>query len=478
MREKVLIFGSNFPLATRIADLVRREFEVILYEFSATSESGRTEVSTAFTGELLSDAIALHGPKYVVFTFESLLHIHSPIVLSGLLNEFITCKRQSPKTYIACVDIAEPIVAGPGRYIRVLQAENTYRERITLVRRALASLVDSVLQVQSVYTPEDDFWSPNFLHLLFEAKDDQPVEVCESVGDWEAIPADEVAQALISRLGHVGTTRLTRGAYPGGLRAFCAAAALEYRRCFLSHTLPLHTAADHDLATANLKQLPIHVDLHAVARQTNCSLNYIYRKAPEAAFGFRSVASLREELGSALARSIPHEVADAMDVIVPVPETGKMYAKGLAKTLELPYVEAIRKADRKRSFDIESFDSRRAFLHSRLSVVPGLLAGKSLIVVDEAIFTGVTLKLVSRLLRDEGAKCIYFAIPSPEARFGCKFNMQPKRALLSEYVRKEELWSYFNVQGVFFQDEEVFIRTIEQYGPKCMACFIQRGSNE
>jgi amidophosphoribosyltransferase len=107
-----------------------------------------------------------------------------------------------------------------------------------------------------------------------------------------------------------------------------------------------------------------------------------------------------------------------------------------------------------------------------------LLAGKSVIVVDEAIFTGATLKVVSRLLSDEGVRCVYFAIPSSEARYSCKFNMQPKRGLLSEYVRKEDLSSYFNVEGVFFQDEETFIQSIEQDKPQCMACFIERYSND
>jgi amidophosphoribosyltransferase len=165
-------------------------------------------------------------------------------------------------------------------------------------------------------------------------------------------------------------------------------------------------------------------------------------------------------------------------MIVPVPETGKIYAQGLAAALGLPYKEGIYKSDRKRSFDIESFDERREFLFSRLNVVPGLLMGKSVIVVDEAIFTGATLKVVSHLLQQAGVVRVYFAIPSPEARYECKFNMQPKRNLLSEYVRKDDLWSYFNVQAVYFQDDVTFIQSIEQDGPQCVACFIQRGRND
>jgi amidophosphoribosyltransferase len=478
MREKVLIFGANFPIATRIADLVRRDFEVILYEFSASSESVQKQVSTEFTGEILSSALALHEARYVVFTSESLLYILSPSAFSGLLDEFRACKRLAG-TYLAFVDIAEPIVAEAGRSIKVLQGDSDYGVRLALLREALVAVVDCVIQVQSVYTPEEDLWGQNFLRLLFDAKEVKPIEVRKSAGNWEAFSADEVARELVSRLGSAGTTRLSLGPYCGGLQAFCATATHEYTSWVASQTSVQSNKTPNLLASSvHRLEAPIHTGLHVVARQSHCSVNYLYRKAPEESFGTRNIAHFRKELGRALARSIPIEVVGSVDMIVPVPETGKIYAQGLAQSLCLPYVEAIYKADRKRSFDIESFDERREFLYSRLSVVPGLLEGKSVIVVDEAIFTGATLKVVSRLLWDEGALCVYFEIPSPEARYSCKFNMQPRRGLLSQYVRKEDLRSYFDVQGVFFQDEEVFIQSIDQDGPQCVACFIQRNSND
>ena len=477
MREKVLIFGSNFSLATRIADLVRREFEVILFEFSNFSKSDRYEVSTEFTGDLLNHALALNGARYVVFTSESLQYIHSPSVMSGLLSELRTCKLM-PGTHLAWVDIEEPIVADANRCIQVLQNGSAYGKRINQVRQALTELADSVLQVQSVYTQEEDHWSPNFLRLLFDSKGGEHFKIRKPYGDWEALSADEVATALVSRLGQVGTYRLTNGPYHGGLEAFCKAASLEHKRWLKSHSISRPTHGDQSYIDTNLKKVSMHAGLYSITRQTHCSVNYLYRKAPEAAFGLSTVATLRHELGYALAKSIPREVANELDMIVPVPETGKVYAKGLSIGLGLPYVEAIFKSDLKRSFDIESFDERREFLFSRLSVLPGVLAGKRVMVVDEAIFTGATLKVVSHLLQEEGVSCIYYAIPTPEARYGCNFNMLPKRSLLSEYVRKEDLWVYFNVRGVFFQDEKYFIQSIDQFGPQCVACFIHREAND
>jgi hypothetical protein len=260
MREKVLIFGSNFPLATRIADIVRREFEVILYEFSATNKSDQTEVSTSFTGDLLSSAVTLHKARYVVFTSESLLHIHSPSSLSALINELRTCK-QLTGVYLAWVDIAEPIMAMENRHhIQVLQGESAYGKRITLLRKALEGVADSVLKVQSIYTPEDNVWSLNFLHLLFSAKNDATIEVHESIGDWEAFSADEVAEALISLLYRPSVIQLTHAPYPGGLRAFCAAATLEYRRWLVSQqTLPSANCTNQGFfAVQEHKKVPVH----------------------------------------------------------------------------------------------------------------------------------------------------------------------------------------------------------------------------
>jgi adenine/guanine phosphoribosyltransferase-like PRPP-binding protein len=477
MRKKVLIFGSNFPLAARIAELVGREFEVISYEFSASYESGQAEVSMAFTGEMLFKALALHGALYVVFTSESLLNINSPSVLSGLLDEIRGCKKITG-IHLSVVDIAEPIVVEADRVIKLLFGDSAYGKRLALVRRALDGVVDSMLKIQSFYSPEEDMWGTNFLRLLFNANGGEPIEVTESIGTWEVISADEIAKVLVTQLGLIGTTRIAHDPYPGGLRAFCAAATAEHLNWSNSQTLPLPSPEYQELFTVNHNRKAFDAGLHAVVRQASCGVNYVYRKPPEDVFGTRTVGLFRKELGDALARCIPREVSSGVDLIIPVPETGKTYAQGLAKGLGLPYLEAIYKADRKRSFDIESFDERREFLYSRLGVFPGLLSGKSVIVVDEAIFTGATLKVVSHLLRMEAVKCVYFAIPSSEARFNCKFNMQPKRVMLSEYVRKEDLASYFNVHGVFFQDEEAFSQSIEQDGPKCLSCFIQRNNND
>jgi hypoxanthine phosphoribosyltransferase len=477
MRRKVFFLGANFPLSARIADIVKRELDVIPYNFDATFESGHAKIAMAFKGDLFSSIVTGHGASYVLLTSESLLYIQSEETVTGLVGELRACKRVAG-VHLAYVEIAEPIVVESGRVIRSLMDDSTYSNRLAVLREGLTGLAANVLQVQSIYSPENDVWGQNFLHLLFDVKGGKPVEVVKTSHRWEALSADEVALTLISNLDRMGPQQLSYGPFPGGLEAFCKAAAAEFVNWSNAQTSQSPTVNANERNAVPQKSEPSHSGLYAATRQAHCAVNYLYRKAPEDAFGLSTVAELRSALGKTLANSIPHEVVAEVDMIVPVPETGKIYAQGLATALGLPYMEGIYKIDRERSFDIENYDQRREFLFSRLNVVPGSLMGKIVLVVDEAIFTGATLKVVSYLLKQAGARRIYFAIPSPEVRYECKFNMQPNRNLLSEYVRKEDLWSYFDVQNVHFQENEAFVKAIDQHGPKCVACFIHRGVDD
>lgn len=209
--------------------------------------------------------------------------------------------------------------------------------------------------------------------------------------------------------------------------------------------------------------------------QSYCSLDVVYRNKPVSISHFSEIitASTRLKLGTHLAQSIPNDIKGIIDFISPVPETGKYYAQGLAKALNVPYLESLIKAkDIGRSFDIQNSSARRDFIQNKLAVIPELLEGKNVGFVDEAIFTGSTLRIVSEILAKTNIKSVFFFIPTPECTQRCPFNMQPDRNMLSEYIRADALPSYFDVNGVFFQDESVFESIIyNDHGSLCTLCF-------
>ena len=209
--------------------------------------------------------------------------------------------------------------------------------------------------------------------------------------------------------------------------------------------------------------------------QSYCSLDIVYRNKPVSTSHFSETitATTRLKLGSQLSQSIPDDIKNMIDFISPVPETGKYYAQGLAKALNVPYLESLIKAkDIGRSFDIQNSSARRDFIQNKLAVIPDLLEGKNVGFVDEAIFTGSTLKIVSEILARTNIKSVFFFIPTPECTQRCPFNMQPDRNMLSEYIRADSLSSYFDIDGVFFQDETSFESIIHNdHGNLCTLCF-------
>ena len=92
-------------------------------------------------------------------------------------------------------------------------------------------------------------------------------------------------------------------------------------------------------------------------------------------------------------------------------------------------------------------------------------------IVDEAIFTGQTLKIVSNLIKNTHVKGVYLIIASPICKNRCKFNMQPDRELLCESVDVANLPHYFGVNGVFFNNIDTFTQILTSSGYDNVCCF-------
>lgn len=209
-----------------------------------------------------------------------------------------------------------------------------------------------------------------------------------------------------------------------------------------------------------------------VTVQSKAALNLVYRKKPYEIVNGKSIAEWRMLLGYTLSTSIDKEIIDEIDIILPVPETGKTYAQGIASSISKPYVEALyKKAEVGRSFDIQDKEIRKKFIKTKLGLINTLVKDKVVGVVDEAIFTGMTLKEVCLLLEEAEVKKIYLLIPTPECTTKCSYNLQPTREFLSGKYSNEQLKEYFRVKDILFQDYTTFKNIMEDSGFNYLCCF-------
>ena len=209
--------------------------------------------------------------------------------------------------------------------------------------------------------------------------------------------------------------------------------------------------------------------------QSKCSLNLIYRKNSNEIVKDNSVAYWRNNLGASLKSTIPTDIINSLDAIVPIPETGKYYAQGLASALDKPYIEAFyKRSEMGRSFDINNSAKRKQFITSKLGLIEDLVDSKTIGIVDEAIFTGSTLKVVSELLKHTQVNKVYFFIPSPPCISRCIYNLQPNRKMLCEDKSIDDLITYFNIDGIYFQSLDTFNNIITPAGFNPSCCFYEK----
>nr|WP_320193022.1 sugar nucleotide-binding protein [uncultured Desulfobacter sp.] len=228
------------------------------------------------------------------------------------------------------------------------------------------------------------------------------------------------------------------------------------------------------LKTKNECQLSELEDtLQIMHNQQSCAFKLLYKgRANEVIYG-KNVGSYRFNLGEMLKSAVPENVIDEIDSIMPVPSSGLYYAMGLAKGLKKPYVESLIKPDKKvRTFQIADIVSRERHIREKIYPIQELIRGKNIMLVDEAIFTGITLKVVCDMVKACGAGKIYIAIPTSLSKNKCHSYVQPNRDLLSQEYDETNIHRYFKIDGVFFQNSDTFIESMKDIDCVCYNCFV------
>lgn len=207
-----------------------------------------------------------------------------------------------------------------------------------------------------------------------------------------------------------------------------------------------------------------------------CALSVIYTCNAIESKDQVPVGRFRLELGEALGEEKKDLIPDA-DAVVPIPQSGLYYAMGLAKVIGIPYLQAIVKWNEKdkalskeRTLSKDQ-DLRKATMTKELLLIPQFLDGRRVILVDEAIFTGLTIKLVCEKLRENGVKEIHICIPTAPCIHPCP--ALPKRDLISSNMSIEEMVEYFGADSLTFQSEKMFDTLMrKQYNNFCVDCFL------
>lgn len=184
-----------------------------------------------------------------------------------------------------------------------------------------------------------------------------------------------------------------------------------------------------------------------IPRQSLCVFEYIYFSDATSQLDGRYVYNVREALGHELALEHPVEA----DMVVPVPDSSIPAALGYAQASGIRFSQAIiknRYSDR--TFIKPDQRLRTLEIDLKYNMVRPKIEGKRLIVVEDSIVRGNTMKRLVAALRKQGVKEIHLRSASPPLRHPCYFGIDiPQREELIAAGRTvQEVAEYIGVDSL------------------------------
>lgn len=207
------------------------------------------------------------------------------------------------------------------------------------------------------------------------------------------------------------------------------------------------------------------------SKEAPCIFEFVYFARPDSNVFGKNVYQLRKNMGAELAR----ENIVAADLVTAVPDSGVAAAIGYAEAAKLPYeMGLVRNHYVGRTF-IEPKQSIRDFgVKIKLNANPAILAGKSIVVVDDSIVRGTTSRKLVAMLRQAGAKEVHLRISSPPTTDPCYYGIDTpdKQDLIASRHSVPEIAKFIGVDSLAYLSMEGLYRAVESTpGKFCDACF-------
>ena len=204
--------------------------------------------------------------------------------------------------------------------------------------------------------------------------------------------------------------------------------------------------------------------------KAHCMFEWVYFARPDSIMDGREVYDVRKRIGMILAKEQP---ADA-DVVIPVPDSGRAHALGYSIASGLPYEEGLMKNRYvERTFIMPEQNLREEGVSIKLNPICSTIYGKRVVVVDDSIVRGTTLRKIVQMLRRNGAKEVHVRIGCPPVRAPCYYGIDMKTRSqfiatgktvqqIGEYLTADSL-GYLSLKGL---EEALGIPNTDL----CMAC--------
>lgn len=204
---------------------------------------------------------------------------------------------------------------------------------------------------------------------------------------------------------------------------------------------------------------------------TPCIFEQVYLARPDSIIDQVSVYKSRLRMGEYLAEQILSRYPDGkhdIDVVIPLPDTGRTAALPLAHQLGVKFREGfVKNRYIGRTFIMPGQTERKKSVRQKLNVIELEFRDKNVLLVDDSIVRGTTSKQIVQMAREAGARRVYLASAAPAVRYPNVYGIDmPAASELVAYGRTEsEVAEHIGADWLIYQRLEDLIKAAREGNP-------------
>lgn len=188
-----------------------------------------------------------------------------------------------------------------------------------------------------------------------------------------------------------------------------------------------------------------------------CIFEHVYLARPDSIMDKVSIYKSRLRMGENLADQILARYSQNehdIDVVIPIPDTGRTAALPLAYRLGVKFREGfVKNRYIGRTFIMPGQTQRRKSVRQKLNPIELEFKGKNVLLVDDSIVRGTTSQQIIKMAREAGARRVYMASMAPPVRnpnvYG--IDMPTKEEFVAHNRTEEEIGHIIGADWLAYQ---------------------------
>ena len=210
-----------------------------------------------------------------------------------------------------------------------------------------------------------------------------------------------------------------------------------------------------------------------------CIFEYVYFARPDALLNDVGVYRSRLRMGQNLAFAWMKKYPNVKpDIVIPAPSTANTSALSFAHEIGVRYSEGLYKNHFVgRTFIMPGQEERKRSVKHKLVPQETEIRGKKVLIVDDSIVRGNTSREIVRMVKDFGAKEVYFVSACPPIQHPCYYgvDMPTTEELIASNKSIDTIKKILGVDILMYQEIEDLVEAVTRIGDHhidnpCMAC--------